>query len=298
MRKISLFLLFSTLFSLSNAQNTVSVESQIATCKLKLKDIAQLVEKNDFYAADKVLTETKDIFFSNHLVNDSIRKKILRYMTIVEFGLKDVKREEERQVYLANQAVALEKKLFWDRTQLLYSQMYQARIAGDLNLVVSLWKSFLKEYPKLDDWKIRQELYKDNPGLDNANLMIVGIDMNERDRVNAIVKKDEPKTISNLRINDVSSIGNTIYGRTWASSDGLKFSYDYSSIANSTCMIIWNKNTTKTNPAGVFINVEFKPMYGKCQIAGMSAEDGGSFFLYIFPDGHIERQSGERMELQ
>jgi hypothetical protein len=79
---------------------------------------------------------------------------------------------------------------------------------------------------------------------------------------------------------------------------GLNFSYDYSRFTNNYCMIFWNRASSKSDPTGLFINVDFEPMYGKCRISGMNTDNGLNLSLYIYSDGHIETHAGDYMEQQ
>lgn len=71
-------------------------------------------------------------------------------------------------------------------------------------------------------------------------------------------------------VTDAGKVESYITGRNWESPPrdgdmGLYFSYDYSDITNNYCMIFWNTSTSKSDPAGVFINVEFFPSYSRCR---------------------------------
>ncbi len=101
-------------------------------------------------------------------------------------------------------------------------------------------------------------------------------------------------------VTDAGKVESYITGRNWESPPrdgdmGLYFSYDYSDITNNYCMIFWNTSTSKSDPAGVFINVEFFPSYSRCRFQGLSPHTGKSMYLYLYPDGHIETASGDIM---
>ena len=113
------------------------------------------------------------------------------------------------------------------------------------------------------------------------------------------LSSSENKKNGPVDVYDAFSVENYILGKVWSNTDigtyGLIFSYDYSSITHNNCMIFWNRATSKSNPAGVYINVEFRPQRGRCEIGGMDINGGPNMFLYLYPDGHIETQSGNYM---
>jgi hypothetical protein len=83
-----------------------------------------------------------------------------------------------------------------------------------------------------------------------------------------------------------------VYSNLEIGAYGLIISYDYSSISNCHCLIVWNQATSKSDPAGEFINTTFTPKYGKCEIRGMNPQTGHDLILFMFPDGHIELSDG------
>ena len=101
-------------------------------------------------------------------------------------------------------------------------------------------------------------------------------------------------------VTDAGKVESYITGRTWDSPPrdgdlGLIFSYDYSDISNNYCMIFWNQALSKSDPAAVFINVQFYPSYSRCKIGGMNPQNGQMAYIFLYPDGHIETETGDVM---
>jgi hypothetical protein len=97
-------------------------------------------------------------------------------------------------------------------------------------------------------------------------------------------------------VSNADKVQNYITGKTFFAEPngdyGLYFSFDYSSFSNNYAMIVWNKALSKSDPAGVFINVDFTPSYTRCRISGMEMDNGMNLNLFLYPDGHIETDSG------